>query len=60
MDSHGRSAWVTAKILLFKMLGNKLHAEYFTGRESRDHTYRGMRIQDSVGESTFYLGLGMI
>jgi hypothetical protein len=59
VDSHGRSAWVTAKILLLKMLGNKLHMENFgPDREPRDHTYRGLRIQDTVGHHLVYLNLG--
>jgi hypothetical protein len=59
VDSHGRSSWVTAKILLMKMIGNKLHLDNFTeGIEPRDHTYRGLRITNTVGEKLVYLSLG--
>ena len=50
---------MTAKILLLKMIGDKLHAEHFIGDNApRDHTYRGFRIQDTVGDSYIYLNLG--
>ena len=59
VDSHGHTSWVTLKILLFKMIGNKLHAEHFPGEVApRDHTYRGLRIQNTVGEHYIYLNLG--
>ena len=48
-------------MLLLKMLGNKVHTTLVeAGADPGDICYRGLSLQDTVGESLVYLSLGNV